>query len=193
MSLLFVGEMTDRMSYLVAALQHSCIQTTLLDDVVTANEVLGASKSYRIVLIGADISHADAIYLIRQVREMQRRLPVIAMYTLICANHPKPHCLQPLMNKTAKACDAINAAEIIILMMHGKISGDSLHDYIERLRMIVDVAGAKVDSLISRRRLLGSTGTLDSDGFNRLYLDLLLLKELNDILLSEAHDVSSFS
>jgi hypothetical protein len=193
MSLLLFSKQTDRMSYLVASLHFRCIQTTLLDDVVTAKEVLGASKLYSIVLIGADIRPSEAFFLIEQVQAMQRRLPVIAMHALICADHPKPHCSQSLINKSPSVCYAIDAAEIIILMMNGQISSHSIAEHAKRLRMIVDVASAKVKTITSQVQRLGSTGSLDSDELNLLYFNLLLLKELNNILLSNAYEVSSFS
>jgi hypothetical protein len=193
MSLLLFSKQTDQMSYLMASLHFRHIQTTLLDDVVTAIEVLGASNPYSIVLIGADIRPSEAFFLIEQVQAMQRRLPVIAMHALICADHPKPRCSQSLINKSPNACDAIDAAEIIILMMNGQISSHSIAEHAKRLRMIVEVASAKVKTITSQVQRLGSTGSLDSGELNLLYFNLLLLKELNNILLSNAYEVSSFS
>ena len=193
MSLLLFSKLTDQMSYLVASLHLKCIQTTLLDDVVTAKEVLSASKPYRIVLIGADIRPSEAILLIKQVQAIQRRLPVIAMHALLCADHPKPRCSQSLINKSPNDRDATNAAEIIILMLHGQISSHSIDEHAERLAMIVDVASAKVEEIYSQAQGLGSTGFPESDELDQLFFNLLLPKELNNILLSNAHEVSSFS
>ena|ERR1700690_4548152 len=103
--------MTDQMSYLMASLHRKGLQTTLVDDAVTAYESLGSSTRYRLVFIGLDIRPSEAILLIRQVQEMRSRLLVGPLLDLTCADHLKLHCLQSLMNKSETTYDTIDKSK----------------------------------------------------------------------------------
>lgn len=190
MSLLVVSKMTEQMSSLVASLQLRSIQTTLVDDVITANGALSTANPYKIVLIGSDIEPSEAIFLIGKIQAMKSRLPVIAMHALICSDHPKPHCAQSLLDKSVIECDAIDSAEIIVLIMHSKVVSQPIADYLKRVRMLVEVANANIDSLLAHGKRFGY---LAPDGLNQLYLKLMLLKELNSVLLLNLYEASSFN
>ena len=155
MSVLFVSKMTEKISSLIAVLHLRGIQAMLCDDVISANELLNTANSYNSVMIGSDISLSEANVLIMQILAGQRRLPVIAMHALLCADHPNHRGSLSLCWNSAKACYAIDAADIMILMMHGQVSSHSISEHSRRLRIIVDIASAKVNALISQLRRQG--------------------------------------
>ncbi len=193
MSVLLVGNMTAQMSYLMASLQMSCIPVLIVEDIEKAVVEIGRSNRYSLILIDADIRVSEVYLFIEYVRGKRSNLLIIMMHALICTGHPKQRCQQSLTNKCIEACDAVDAAENIVLIMHDQGSNHSNPEYINRLGMIVDIAYTKVNALILQVELFRSIGLLDTNGLTQLYFNLLLIKDLNNIILLDAHEASSLS
>lgn len=154
-------------------------------------KLLGTLNQYNLIVVGSDIGISDAKRLLKNIRAEQCRRPVITMHALICSDHPKPQCRYSLEKGHVQDCEAVNAMENIVVMTHAQTSTSLRQEYSERLRMIAEFYVTKVDSLIFQiKQLGGSFDCLDLDGLGLLYFDLLLVKDLNSIILLNAHEAN---